>query len=343
MTPKASLISRRQFAKTGAAAGVGIAAGLASPAIWAQSPAKPVKILLSAFPPDPAFHFYYYALENDFYKQEGLDVKIDAIPVETNAVRATAAGDADATCPGAASTIKVIGSGAKLKVAGNFWGADYFIVAKNDIQDLKGLEGRTVAVSAPGAAVHTYSVIMMQKRGVDPTKVQWVGAGSAASRFQALLGGRVDAAIISSTFASQAMGRGGYRIVADTAEDLPDWCWTLDVVSDDLLTRRPEAAQGLVTAYSRAVRWMYQHPDDAALISQKLLPDVPKDALTATVHRLVDKKIVRQTGDVRASAFNGIVDWLKGQGEIEKSIAYQDAVASNLAQVALEKLGPPSL
>jgi len=44
---------------------------------------------------DPAFHFYYYALENGFYQQEGFQVDIQAIPVETNALRAVASGDMD--------------------------------------------------------------------------------------------------------------------------------------------------------------------------------------------------------------------------------------------------------
>jgi NitT/TauT family transport system substrate-binding protein len=332
--------TRRRFSQLALTTALTGLASVAAPSVWSAAPSNKVKILTTAAPPDPAFHFYYYAQENGFYKEEGLDVELEALPVETNAVRATAAGDADATGPGAASTIKAIRGGAKLKIVANFWGSDYLIVAKNDIADLKALEGRTMAVSAPGAAVHTYSVMMMTKRGVDPGQVQWVGAGSSASRTQALIGGRVDAAIISSTFAAVAMAHGKYRIVADSSDDLPDWCWTFEVVHRDLLEKRPEAAQGLVNAYSRAVRWMYANPDQALAISQTILPDVPKDALSLTIHRLIAKKIVRQAGDVRRSAYDGVAHWLVEQGEIDATVDYATAVAPELIQRAIDKLGP---
>lgn len=332
-------LSRRDALRLGAGAGL-LSSGLVSVGVNAQG--RPtIKLVMSAAPPDPAFHFYYYALENGFYQQEGFQVEMQAIPVETNALRAVASGDMDAGNPGTVSTIKAIRGGGKIKIAGSFWSADYLIVAKKDIPDLKALEGRTMAVSGVGAAVHTFSVLMMQKRGVDPNKVQWVAPGSSASRMQALVGGRTDAAILSSTFMAQAMKEPGrFHAIADSTTDMPNWPWCCEIVRQDFATSKPELAQGLVTALSRAVRWMYKNPADAARISQKLLPDTDKDALAATVNRLVEKRIVNETGAITRERFDGLVQWLTSTNQLDQPVRFEDAVTSQFTDGARSKLGP---
>ncbi len=334
-----SSVNRRLALKLGL--GAGITAGVAQRSYGQSKPT--VKLVMSAAPPDPAFHFYYYALENGFYQQEGFQVEMQAIPVETNALRAVASGDMDAGNPGTVSTIKALRGTGKIRIAGSFWSADYLIVAKKEIPDLKALEGRTMAVSGVGAAVHTFSTLMMQKRGVDPNKVQWVAPGSSSARMQALVGGRTDAAILSSTFTAQAMREAGrFHVIADSVEDMPDYPWCCEIVRQDFAASRPELAQGLITALSRAVRWMYKNPDDAALISQKLLPDTPKDALAMTVRRLIDKKIVNETGVISRQRFDGLVQWLVSTNQLDQPVRYEDAVLTQFVDGALSKLGPAS-
>jgi len=296
---------------------------------------------MSAAPPDPAFHFYYYALENGYYEQEGFKVDVEAIPVETNSLRAVAAGDRDAGNPGTASTLKAIGSGAKLRIAASFWSADYLIMAKQEIPDLKGLEGHTMAVSGVGAAVHTFATLMMQQRGVDPDKVSWVAPGSSAARMQALVGGRTDAAILSSTFTAQAMSSSNrFHVITDSVNDLPNYPWCCEVVSENFATTKPELTQGLVNALSRAVRWMYRNPDDALRISQKLLPDTPSDALAGTIRRLIDKHIVNETGVITPERFNGLAGWMASTNQLPQKVRYEDAVLTQFTDAALKKLGP---
>jgi ABC-type nitrate/sulfonate/bicarbonate transport system substrate-binding protein len=338
---EASQLSRRVALKIGLATGAGaMTSGPLSIGVNAQR--RPtIKLVMSAAPPDPAFHFYYYALENGFYEQEGFKIEMQAIPVETNALRAVASGDMDAGNPGTVTTIKAIRGGGKIRIVGSFWSADYLIVAKKEIPDLKALEGRTMAVSGVGAAVHTFSVLMMQKRGADPNKVQWVAPGSSASRMQALVAGRTDAAILSSTFTAQAMKQPGrFHAIADSTADMPNYPWCCEIVRQDVAASKPDLAQGLITALSRAVRWMYRNPADAVLISQKLLPDTPKDALAATVQRLIEKRIVNETGMITRERFDGLVEWLASTNQLDQPVRFEDAVSTRFIDGALRKLGP---
>jgi len=104
------------------------------------------------------------------------------------------------------------------------------IVAKNDIADLKSLEGRTMAISGVGAAVHTFATLMMQKRGVDVSKVVW-SHPEAVRPDAGARGGRTDAAILSSTFTAQALNATGrFHVIADSANDLPNYPWCCEIV-----------------------------------------------------------------------------------------------------------------
>ncbi len=338
---KAGELSRRKALRFCAAAGASFTA-FGPLAVGVNAQGQPtLKLVMSSAPPDPALHYWYYALENGFYQQEGFKVEMQAIPVETNALRAVATGEMDAGNPGTVSTIKAIRAGGKVKIVGSCYSADYLIVAKKDIPDLKALEGRTMAISGLGAAVHTFSLLMMEKHKVDPTKVQWVAPGSSASRMQALVGGRTDAAILSSTFTAQAMkDPGRFHVIADSVTDMPNYPWVCDVVGQSFMTSKPDLAQGLVTALSRAARWMYKNPADAATISHKLLPDTPKEALVETVQRLIKSRIVNETGRITRERYDGLVQWLMATKQIDQPVRFEDAVTTQFTDAAYTKLGP---
>jgi NitT/TauT family transport system substrate-binding protein len=331
-----SPVSRRQAIKLG---GASLAAAVVARGARAQRRTS-IKLIISSAPPDPAAHYYYYALENGFYGQEGLDVELQPIPVETNALRAIAAGEAHGGNPGSVSTVRAMRAGGRVKIGAAFASADYLIVAKSDVADVKALEGRTMAISGLNAATHTFAMVMLQQRQVDLSRVSWVAAGSSAARLAALLAGRVDAAILSSTFAATALQRGGYKAIADSVDDLPAYPWIADILSQEFLRAQPDASQALFTALTRAVRWLHANPNDALAISRRLLPDMPADALAVTVRRLVDRRIISQTGAVTREAFDGLVQWMVTTNQLDQPVRYEDAVEPQLVQAATTRLGP---
>ena len=111
-------------------------------------------------------------------------------------------------------------------------------------------------------------------------------------------------------------------------------------VGQGFITSKPDLTQGLVTALSRAVRWMYKNPADAALISQKLLPDTPKEALTETVQRLIKSRIVNETGRITRERYDGLVQWLVTTKQLDQPVRFEDAVTTQFTDAAYSKLGP---
>jgi ABC-type nitrate/sulfonate/bicarbonate transport system substrate-binding protein len=79
-----------------------VAGGLASTALAfvPKAPAiaqtlEKLVMLNGTAPPEPASHYFQYAIQNGFYKNHGVDLELRAISGTANALRATVAGEVD--------------------------------------------------------------------------------------------------------------------------------------------------------------------------------------------------------------------------------------------------------
>jgi ABC-type nitrate/sulfonate/bicarbonate transport system substrate-binding protein len=94
-------------------------------------------------------------------------------------------------------------------------GTGYAIVSKREIETLKGLKGKKFALnsfgSAPDYAVYTF----LSKNGLDPNRdVTFLTIGGTSARFSALVGGAVDATVVSSPFEYNAEQQGFRTLVS---------------------------------------------------------------------------------------------------------------------------------
>jgi NitT/TauT family transport system substrate-binding protein len=118
-----------------------------------------------------------------------------------------------------ATTLAIAGAalrGLPLKIVGVVAkGTGYAIVSKREIETVKGLKGKKFALnsfgSAPDYAVYTF----FSKRGLDPNRdVTFLTIGGTSARFAALVGGAVDATVVSSPFEYIAEQQGFRTLVS---------------------------------------------------------------------------------------------------------------------------------
>src|SRR5262245_56564364 len=118
-----------------------------------------------------------------------------------------------------ATTLAIAGAalrGLPLKIVGVVAkGTGYAIVSKREIETLKGLKGKKFALnsfgSAPDYAVYTF----FNKNGLDPNRdVTFLTIGGTSARFAALVGGAVDATVVSSPFEYIAEQQGFRTLVS---------------------------------------------------------------------------------------------------------------------------------
>ena len=107
-------------------------------------------------------------------------------------------------------------------VAATAKASGYAIVSRPDIDSVKALKGKRIAINTFGSSADFAIYQLLARHGLDPNKdvTLHAVAGSPDARFAALLGGSVDATVVNSPFEYRAEQKGFKTLlsVKETAE-----------------------------------------------------------------------------------------------------------------------------
>ena len=162
------------------------------------------------------------AMERGFFDKEGLRVRYIQFQGTNLMLSALLANELDYVTilpfiAGAATRglpVKIVAATAKA--------SGYAIVSRPDIDSVKALKGKRIAINTFGSSADFAIYQLLARNGLDPNKdvtLQAI-AGSPDARFAALLGGSVDATVVSSPFEYRAEQKGFKTLlsVKETAE-----------------------------------------------------------------------------------------------------------------------------
>jgi ABC-type nitrate/sulfonate/bicarbonate transport system substrate-binding protein len=162
------------------------------------------------------------ATERGFFEKEGLKVRYIQFQGTNLMLSALMANELDYVTilpfiAGAATRslpVKIVGSTTR--------SSGYAIVSRPDIDNVKALKGKRIAINTFGSSADFAIYQLLSRNGLDPNKdvtLQAV-AGSPDARFAALLGGSVDATVVNSPFEYRAEQKGFKTLlsVRETAE-----------------------------------------------------------------------------------------------------------------------------
>jgi NitT/TauT family transport system substrate-binding protein len=95
----------------------------------------------------------------------------------------------------------------------------YAIISKPDIDSLKALKGKRIAINSFGSSADYAIYTALSRSGLDPNKDVTLAAisGSPDARFAALIGGSVDATVVNSPFEYRAEQK-GFKTLMSVAE-----------------------------------------------------------------------------------------------------------------------------
>jgi NitT/TauT family transport system substrate-binding protein len=312
-----------------------VAGGLASAFAFApKAPAiaqtlEKLVMLNGTAPPEPASHYFQYALQNGFYKKHGVDMELRAISGTANALRATVAGEVDICFIDAWTGLQAKDSGAKVKVISAFCPKlDYSIIGNKDIKTLGDLGGHSVAIGIVGGSTQSIPRIMAQKAGADIANVRWLSVGNNAARAQSLIAKRVDATMVTSTYVARLLSYDYLHLLADAAKEQPDIIYTFEVVREDTLTKKRKALEGYVAATREALRWVLANPDKAAEISVATLPDLPHDETAVAIKSYAARNFWEPSGRLPEKSLSATTALMLDSGQIKAPVAYNDFVAT---------------
>jgi len=276
----------------------------------------------------------YLARDLGYFKEQGLDVKLQAIEEASMYMAAQASGNID----GAASTIDEI-----LKYRPNMcfksvialddsYGGDG-IVTSNDIKSLKDLKGTKVAVNE-GSVSQFWLSYLLEKEGMSMSDlvIQNMTADDAASAFVA---GRVPTAVTWEPHLSLVRKNKTGKVLVDSSQT-PGVIVDVVELSCDVIKERPEDVKALVDGIYKAVEYTKTHPEEAYKIMAKgvggYLAD-PKDFADAAANvRFYDKamneSLMTPEGSIKDLVKVAGKTWSALQ-ERDLNISYEDLIDSS--------------
>lgn len=215
----------------------------------------PVTMVSSTPTATPSAIWGYAAKDWGYFEEEGLDVTVESVSGGSLAVKAVLAGEADFGMIGVTETIIGSVESEMFKVIlGGPCKTAYYLVAKEEIATMKDLEGHTFGISGYGAMSHLLAVAMMRETGVDSEKVELVIIGGESTRGQALISGKIDAALVGILTGRLIIEEAPLHILAEFTEICPFFYNQFAVASNRIMNDNPEVAVAFCKAMIRALR-----------------------------------------------------------------------------------------
>ena len=216
---------------------------------------------------------YAVAMEKGFFKRHGVDINgVLTSQGGGTSVRNTLAGDLPYGEVALAAAVEAINNGVPLRIIGSGAQsiADILWMAKkgSPLHSIEDLVGKKVAFTAPGSVTNMLILMSLKKKAIDPDAVKLVPAGGIGANVSAVLNNAVDA------------GMCGEPVWSENQDKLQPVFWPKDIVSPnmmqtvavtttDYVTEGAAKLRGIIAGRREGVRYIEEHPDEAADITAK--------------------------------------------------------------------------
>lgn len=229
----------------------------------------------------------YFAEEHGYFKDQGLDVRIDVASSSTNALAAVISRSADFSLHGPEWTAISYGKGAPVKVVGGTLNRlGVWLTCKADLafDGYKSLRGKTVSTGAMPTTSTSAFLTLLKDAGLDSKKDLNLLEVPLGNEVGPLSAGQADCAVLYEPGASQAQSQ-GYKVVSAFSREIGPYTFSAISTRQDI---PPLVAQKFVSGIDRALKAIHKDPAAAVASGLKLFPNLPPEVVRASVQRLID-------------------------------------------------------
>jgi NitT/TauT family transport system substrate-binding protein len=222
--------------------------------------------------------FIEYALQQGFFKQEGLEIEILYTEGGASTLMPVVAGSIDiAMTNGTLGVIAAFAKGMPVKIiSAEATGApDAFWYARPEsgIKSIRDTAGKTVAFSSPGSSTN---LIILQLVNQEKATPKLIPTGGAPGTLTQVMSGQIDVGWSVPPFVLQQVADGRAQIIARGSDvaAIRDQTIRVNVANANALKARRDAFVRYMRALSRAIDWAYQ--GDAAIDAYAAYAKVPR-------------------------------------------------------------------
>jgi NitT/TauT family transport system substrate-binding protein len=227
--------------------------------------------------------FLLMAAKRGFAEREGLKLELLEVKDDQIGLKALLAGELDSYEGGAQGAIAAGVRGGDVKIMGCHWVVvPHGIMVKAGIDKMEDLKGKAIAVSAPGSFPDMLARLALAKFNVAPSDVRLAAVGGDRDRYTALVGGVVDAAVVSNEYLPLASSK-NLKMLLEGKDALPNFLRICMFSSGKVLAQRREDAIRYLSAQSKALRYALSHRDETIALTAEATDAKPEDPRPAFV------------------------------------------------------------
>jgi NitT/TauT family transport system substrate-binding protein len=232
--------------------------------LFAQAASQPLRIgWVYAMANAPAA----VAEQQGLFAAEGLKVELKSFGDGPLLQQAVAAGEIDVAYVGAPPVYQWFSRGLEGKILAKVNSGQAAVIASNEagIKTVADLRGKKLAGVAKGSGMDVLlrGYVLKDYAKLDPEHDLSIVAMAPANMNAALDRHVADAAFSWEPFVSEALLRGGSRLVLDVNKALPNYPWYVIMAVPKTLHERPEDVVKLLRAHNKAIAFLNEQPDAA--------------------------------------------------------------------------------
>ena len=306
--------------------------------------AKLAKVTLNEVAHSIFYAPQYVAIEEGYFKDEGLDMTLITGFGADKTMTAVISGEADIGFMGAEASIYAYQEGATDPVV-NFaqltQRAGNFLVAREEMPNFKweDLKDKKVLGGRKGGMPEMVFEYILKQNDLDPQKDlsidQSIDFGATAAAFTGDDSADFTVEFEPSATALEKQGTG--YVVASLGVDSGYVPYTSYSAKTSYMKKNPDIMQKFTNALQKGMDYVQSHtPEEIAEVIEPQFPETDLDTVTTIVKRYYDQDTWKENLIFEKESFELLQDILEDAGELSRRMPYEKLVTVEYAEKAAE-------
>jgi NitT/TauT family transport system substrate-binding protein len=275
----------------------------------------------------------------DFAAKQGLKLKVSQFKDDQIALKALIAGELDSFEGGPQGVFAADSKGSDVKILGCHWiVVPHGIYATEAIKKVEDLKGKQIAVSAPNTMPDMLARSALAKYGISDKDVKLAAVGGDRDRYQALIGGVVEAAVVSNEY--EPIAPKNIHLLVAGRDAVPNFLRVCIFSSAKKLAERGDDAVKFLAAEMNALRFALSHRDETVALTRELIHAKADDKRPAFVYDdAIKHHAVDPTLPIPAEKILWIQEQMVKAGKLAKPLDLKTVSAPEYRERALKLVG----